>query len=107
MTAPPATAAAADAPPAPGDGYVQSFARGLGVIRSFSADAPRQTITQVAAATALTRAGARRVLLETNHTLASAVHLYETSGFRHLAADEHAPSPYVRADVAMVLDLTD
>ena len=63
MTAPPATAAAADAPPAPGDGYVQSFARGLGVIRSFSADAPRQTITQVAAATALTRAGARRVLL--------------------------------------------
>ena len=50
-------------PPVPGDGYVQSFARGLGVIRSFSADAPRQTITQVAAATGLTRAGARRVLL--------------------------------------------
>jgi IclR family pca regulon transcriptional regulator len=49
--------------PVPGDGYVQSFARGLGVIRSFSADAPRQNITQVAAATALTRAGARRVLL--------------------------------------------
>ena len=44
---------------------MQSFARGLGVIRSFSADAPRQTITQVAAATGLTRAGARRVL----HTL--------------------------------------
>lgn len=49
--------------PIPGDGYVQSFARGLGVIRSFSADAPRQNITQVAAATGLTRAGARRVLL--------------------------------------------
>lgn len=51
--------------------------------------------------------GARRVLLETNSALTSAVHLYETSGFRHLAAHEHAPSPYVRADVAMVLELTD
>jgi putative acetyltransferase len=49
--------------------------------------------------------GARRVLLETNSTLVSAVHLYETSGFRHLGADEHPPSPYVRADVAMALDL--
>ena len=29
--------------PAPGDSYVQSFARGLQVIRSFSAQAPRQT----------------------------------------------------------------
>ncbi|MCZ2496747.1 helix-turn-helix domain-containing protein [Xylophilus sp. Kf1] len=51
------------ASPLPGDAYVQSFARGLGVIRSFSADAPRQNITQVAATTGLTRAGARRVLL--------------------------------------------
>jgi putative acetyltransferase len=51
--------------------------------------------------------GARRVLLETNSALTSAVHLYETSGFRHLAAHEHTPSPYVRADVAMVLELTD
>ncbi|WIB27244.1 GNAT family N-acetyltransferase [Curtobacterium sp. MCSS17_015] len=49
--------------------------------------------------------GARRVLLETNSALASAVHLYETTGFRHLGADEHPPSPYVRADVAMALDL--
>lgn len=49
--------------------------------------------------------GARRVLLETNSSLASAIHLYETSGFRHLGADEHPPSPYVRADVAMALDL--
>jgi len=53
----------AAAAPVPGDTYVQSFARGLEVIRSFSADAPRQTITQVAAAAGLTRAGARRVLL--------------------------------------------
>ena len=47
----------------PGDGYVQSFARGLEVIRSFSADAPRQTLTEVAERSGLTRAGARRILL--------------------------------------------
>jgi IclR family pca regulon transcriptional regulator len=47
----------------PGDAYVQSFARGLEVIRSFSAGAPRQTLTEVATRTGLTRAGARRILL--------------------------------------------
>lgn len=51
------------AKPAPGDSYVQSFARGLEVIRSFSASAPRQTLSEVAARTGLTRAGARRILL--------------------------------------------
>ena len=49
--------------PQPGDSYVQSFARGLEVIRSFSAQAPVQTLTEVAARTGLTRAGARRILL--------------------------------------------
>lgn len=49
--------------PTPGDSYVQSFARGLDVIRSFSATAPRQTLTEVAARAGLTRAGARRILL--------------------------------------------
>ncbi|OIH98158.1 GNAT family N-acetyltransferase [Curtobacterium sp. MCBA15_001] len=49
--------------------------------------------------------GARRVTLETNSALGSAVHLYETSGFRHLAPEERHVSPYARADVAMVLDL--
>lgn len=49
--------------PRPGDSYVQSFARGLEVIRSFSATAPQQTLSAVAAATGLTRAGARRILL--------------------------------------------
>lgn len=49
--------------PKPGDSYVQSFARGLEVIRSFSAAAPQQTLSEVAAATGLTRAGARRILL--------------------------------------------
>ena len=47
----------------PGDAYVQSFARGLEVIRSFNAGAPRQTLTEVAGRTGLTRAGARRILL--------------------------------------------
>ncbi|MEG0053893.1 MAG: IclR family transcriptional regulator C-terminal domain-containing protein [Comamonas sp.] len=49
--------------PRPGDSYVQSFARGLAVIRSFSADAPAQTLSEVAAKAGLTRAGARRILL--------------------------------------------
>lgn len=52
-----------DAAPRPGDSYVQSFARGLEVIRSFSAAAPQQTLSEVAARTGLTRAGARRILL--------------------------------------------
>lgn len=49
--------------PTPGDTYVQSFARGLEVIRSFSASTPQQTLSEVAAQTGLTRAGARRILL--------------------------------------------
>ena len=57
---PPASSATA---PQPGDSYVQSFARGLEVIRSFSAAAPQQTLSEVAARTGLTRAGARRILL--------------------------------------------
>jgi IclR family pca regulon transcriptional regulator len=50
-------------PPRPGDTYVQSFARGLQVVRSFSAQAPRQTLSEVAERAGLTRAGARRILL--------------------------------------------
>jgi IclR family transcriptional regulator, pca regulon regulatory protein len=49
--------------PQPGDSYVQSFARGLEVIRSFDARAPQQTLTEVAERSGLTRAGARRILL--------------------------------------------
>ena len=49
--------------PQPGDSYVQSFARGLEVIRSFNAQAPAQTLTEVATRSGLTRAGARRILL--------------------------------------------
>jgi IclR family transcriptional regulator, pca regulon regulatory protein len=57
------TASRPDAAPQPGDSYVQSFARGLEVIRSFSSDAPEQTLSEVAARSGLTRAGARRILL--------------------------------------------
>ena len=56
-------AALAPALPVPGDSYVQSFARGLAVIRSFSAQSPRQTLSEVAGRAQLTRAGARRILL--------------------------------------------
>lgn len=48
---------------APSDSYVQSFARGLAVIRSFGHDAKTQTLTEVAERTGLDRAGARRILL--------------------------------------------
>lgn len=47
----------------PGDSYVQSFARGLAVITAFNASRPAQTLSEVAQASGLTRAGARRILL--------------------------------------------
>ena len=55
------------APPPPGDSYVQSFARGLAVLRSFGAEAPEQTLSEVAERAGLTRAGARRILLTLLH----------------------------------------
>lgn len=42
---------------------VQSLARGLAVIRSFSAERPQMTLSDVARATGLTRAAARRFLI--------------------------------------------
>jgi IclR family pca regulon transcriptional regulator len=52
---------------APGDNYVQSFARGLSVIRAFGPEHPTMTLTQVAERTGMTRAGARRILLTLVH----------------------------------------
>jgi IclR family transcriptional regulator, pca regulon regulatory protein len=43
--------------------FIQSLARGLAVIDSFSRERPSQTLSEVAQATGLTRATARRVLL--------------------------------------------
>jgi IclR family transcriptional regulator, pca regulon regulatory protein len=49
--------------PRPSSEYVQSFARGLAVIRAFGPGSPRMTLSEVAQQTGLTRAGARRILL--------------------------------------------
>lgn len=43
--------------------YVQSFVRGLDVIRAFSRFRPRMTLSEVAEETQMTRAAARRFLL--------------------------------------------
>lgn len=47
--------------------------------------------------------GARRLYLETNHTLTPAIRLYESVGFRHIPAERIIPSEYERADVYMEL----
>lgn len=49
--------------PDPSGQYVQSFARGLAVIRSFDADHPEMTLSDIARRTQLTRATSRRFLL--------------------------------------------
>jgi IclR family transcriptional regulator, pca regulon regulatory protein len=46
-----------------GPDFVQSLERGLSVIRAFDADHPELTLSEVAAATGVTRAAARRFLL--------------------------------------------
>jgi len=46
-----------------GSAYVQSLARGLAVIRAFGPDRPRMPLADIARATGLTRATARRFLL--------------------------------------------
>lgn len=51
----------------PSDSYVQSFARGLSVIRAFGPQRAQMTLSEVAAACNLTRAGARRILLTLEH----------------------------------------
>jgi N-acetylglutamate synthase-like GNAT family acetyltransferase len=50
------------------------------------------------------RMGAHRLYLESNKRVATAVHLYEQLGFRHLPGPLHA-SKYARADVFMELPL--
>ena len=51
------------------------------------------------------RMGAERIVLGSNTKLQSAVHLYESFGFKHVAPEELPPSPYSRANVRMRLDL--
>jgi putative acetyltransferase len=50
--------------------------------------------------------GANFLHLGSNTKLANTVHLYESFGFRHLPSEKIAPSPYVRANVFMELDLS-
>lgn len=49
--------------PEPGDGYVQSLARGLAVLRAFDSEHPELSLSDVGRRTGLTRATARRLLL--------------------------------------------
>ncbi len=45
--------------------------------------------------------GAKRLYLETHHSLTPAIRLYERAGFQHLPKERVTPSPYERADVFM------
>jgi len=63
----PSTDADARVDAAPSDSYVQAFARGLQVIRAFDGRARALTLSEVADAAGLTRAGARRILLTLAH----------------------------------------
>ena len=51
--------------------------------------------------------GARRLYLESNARLGPALHLYESTGFRHLSPQARPVSPYARADVFMEMLLED
>jgi GNAT superfamily N-acetyltransferase len=89
-------------PTAPGDYEVVKMAvtescQGAGVGR-------RLLETVIAAAHA---AGATRLHLETNRTLAPAIRLYESAGFRHLPPERFVPSPYARSNVQMELELAE
>ena len=47
----------------------------------------------------------RRLYLETNSSLANAIHLYESAGFERVPAERIQPSPYARANVYMEMNL--
>lgn len=49
--------------------------------------------------------GAKSLFLGSSTKLPSAVHLYESAGFRHVAPDTLPPLPYVRANVFMEMAL--
>ncbi|HUF19167.1 MAG TPA: helix-turn-helix domain-containing protein, partial [Burkholderiales bacterium] len=56
-------ATAANAGRSDKDLYLQSFAKGLSVITAFGRDARKLTLSEAAAKSGLSRAGARRILL--------------------------------------------
>ncbi len=45
--------------------------------------------------------GAKRLYIETNHTLENAIALYRSEGFEHLRPEDVKPTPYIRATVFM------
>jgi putative acetyltransferase len=49
--------------------------------------------------------GIRRLYLEIDSKLTTAIHLYEALGFRHIPEKNKTPSPYARANVFMELSL--
>jgi GNAT superfamily N-acetyltransferase len=49
--------------------------------------------------------GVKRLYLETNRALQSAIHVYESLGFRHIPPERIKPSPYARANVYMEMFL--
>jgi IclR family transcriptional regulator, pca regulon regulatory protein len=85
--------------------FVQSFAKGLMVIRTFSANVPKQTLSEVAARTGLTRAGARRILLtleELGYVSVDGRHFRLTAKVLDLAAAFVTSTPgWGRADVIL------
>jgi putative acetyltransferase len=49
--------------------------------------------------------GAKRLYLETNHTLTPAIRLYRAHGFRDVPPERAVMSPYARADVFLEMEL--
>lgn len=70
----------------------------MAVADAFQGHGIGRMLIEATLAEARTR-GARRVYLETNRKLETAIRLYERCGFRHLA--ERLPTPFERADVQM------
>jgi GNAT superfamily N-acetyltransferase len=58
-----------------------------------------------AAIDAACSADARRLYLETNHILVTAIRLYESVGFKPVPPERIVPSAYARADVYMEMTL--
>lgn len=94
----------------PGDNYVQSLARGLAVLRTFGADAPRQTLTDVAARAGLDRAGARRILLtlkSLGYVRQDGRHFFPTPSILHLGYSYMSTVPWWSMAERRMIELVD